>query len=83
MKQLLRLSVFVIAMIASLHVYAGKYEFMTVPGDPLGTKMYTLPNGLKIFMSVNKDEPRIQTYIAVRVGGKNDPAETTGLAHYF
>lgn len=25
----------------------------------------------------------IQTYIAVRVGGKNDPAETTGLAHYF
>ena len=41
MKQLLRLSVFVIAMIASLHVYAGKYEFMTVPGDPLGTKMYT------------------------------------------
>ena len=34
-------------------------------------------------MSVNKDKPRIQTYIAVRVGGKNDPAETTGLAHYF
>ncbi|MBQ5372534.1 MAG: insulinase family protein, partial [Rikenellaceae bacterium] len=26
---------------------------------------------------------RIQTYIAVRVGGKNDPSETTGLAHYF
>jgi predicted Zn-dependent peptidase len=34
-------------------------------------------------MSVNKDKPRLQTYIAVRVGGKNDPAETTGLAHYF
>ena len=27
--------------------------------------------------------PRIQTFIAVRVGGENDPAETTGLAHYF
>ena len=26
---------------------------------------------------------RIQTYIAVRVGSKNDPLETTGLAHYF
>ena len=83
MKHLLRLSVFVIALMATLGVNAGKYEFETVPGDPLGTKMYTLPNGLKIFMSVNKDEPRIQTYIAVRVGGKNDPAETTGLAHYF
>ncbi len=58
-------------------------QFTTVPDDPLGTKMYTLPNGLKIFMTVNKDTPRIQTYVAVRVGGKNDPAETTGLAHYF
>lgn len=55
----------------------------TVPGDPIKTRIYTLPNGLKVFMSVNKDRPRIQTYIAVRVGGKNDPAETTGLAHYF
>ena len=34
-------------------------------------------------MTVNKEEPRIQTYIAVRSGGKNDPHETTGLAHYF
>ncbi len=34
-------------------------------------------------MSVNREQPRIQTYIAVRVGAKNDPIETTGLAHYF
>ncbi len=58
-------------------------QFETVKGDPLGTQMYTLDNGLKVFMSVNKEQPRIQTYIAVKVGGKNDPAETTGLAHYF
>ena len=58
-----------------------KYE--TVPNDPLGTKIYTLDNGMKIFMSVNKEQPRIQTYIAVKVGSKNDPSETTGLAHYF
>lgn len=58
-------------------------QFQTVPNDPLDTKIYTLPNGLKVFMTVNKDAPRIQTYVAVRVGGKNDPAETTGLAHYF
>ena len=55
----------------------------SVPGDPMHTKIYTLPNGLKVYMSVNKATPRIQTSIAVRVGGKNDPAETTGLAHYF
>ena len=57
--------------------------YETVPGDPMNTRIYTLDNGLKVYMTVNKDEPRIQTYIAVRVGGKNDPAETTGLAHYF
>ena len=60
-----------------------KYSYETVEGDPLQARIYTLDNGLKVYMSVNKDEPRIQTYIAVRVGGKNDPAETTGLAHYF
>lgn len=68
---------------ASPAAAAERYAYDSVPGDPLHTKAYTLPNGLKIFMSVNRDEPRIQTYIAVRVGGKNDPAETTGLAHYF
>lgn len=60
-----------------------KYAYDTVPGDPLHTKIYTLPNGLKVFMSQNPRQPRIQANIAVRVGGKNDPAETTGLAHYF
>ncbi len=79
----LRLAALASILLASSGAFAAQHEFRTVEGDPLDTKMYTLPNGLKLFMSVNKDEPRIQTYIAVRVGGKNDPAETTGLAHYF
>lgn len=60
-----------------------KYSYETVPNDPLKARIYTLDNGLKVYLTVNKETPRIQTYIAVRVGGKNDPAETTGLAHYF
>ena len=60
-----------------------EYSYETVANDPLNARIYTLNNGLKVYMSVYKDAPRIQTYIAVRVGGKNDPAETTGLAHYF
>ncbi|MCD7930949.1 MAG: insulinase family protein [Tannerellaceae bacterium] len=59
------------------------YPYETVPNDPLGVRIYTLDNGLKVYLSVNKEKPRIQTFIGVRVGGKNDPAETTGLAHYF
>ena len=61
----------------------GNYSYDSVEGDKLGTRIYTLDNGLKVYMSVNKEQPRLQTMIAVRVGSKNDPAETTGLAHYF
>ena len=60
-----------------------KYDYEEVEGDMSQTRIYTLKNGLKIYLSVNKEEPRIQTYIAVRTGSKNDPAETTGLAHYL
>lgn len=60
-----------------------KYQYETVANDPLGTKIYTLQNGLKIYMSVNKDEPRVVTQVAVRTGSKQDPADATGLAHYL
>ena len=69
--------------VAAIMTGCAGYSYESVPGDPMNTRIYTLDNGLKVYMSVNKDEPRIQTYIAVRVGSKNDPAETTGLAHYF
>lgn len=80
MKKLMALTVVILSLLASS---CSKYKYETVKGDPMNTRIYTLPNGLKVYMSVNKETPRIQTYIAVRVGGKNDPAETTGLAHYF
>ena len=59
------------------------YSYRTFDNDPIGVREYTLDNGLKVYMSVYKDAPRIQTYIAVRAGSKNDPKETTGLAHYL
>lgn len=61
----------------------GTYAFETVEGDPMGVKVYTLANGLKVYMSINKDAPRIQTMIATRAGSKNDPSDATGLAHYL
>lgn len=79
MKRLLILAAAAIALLAG----CSQYKYETVAGDPMETKMYTLDNGLKVYMTVNKETPRIQTYIAVKVGGKNDPSETTGLAHYF
>jgi len=60
-----------------------QYKYETVPNDPLNVRIYTLDNGLTVFLTQYREAPRIQAYIAVKVGSKNDPAETTGLAHYF
>ena len=78
-----RLLMAVVCMILGMGVQAKDYKYETVEGDLMQTRIYTLDNGLKVFLSVNAEKPRIQTYIAVRTGSKNDPAETTGLAHYL
>ncbi|MDL2212526.1 insulinase family protein [Bacteroides sp. OttesenSCG-928-D19] len=86
MKKSLKYSLLLVLALLTSGLYAAgnkEYTFKSVPNDPLNARIYTLDNGLKVYMTVNKETPRIQTYIAVRVGGKNDPAENTGLAHYF
>ncbi|MBT9393429.1 insulinase family protein [Hymenobacter sp. NST-14] len=60
-----------------------EYQYQTVEGDPLQARIYTLDNGLTVYLSDYKDAPRIQTYLAVRAGSKNDPHDATGLAHYL
>ncbi|PZR39665.1 MAG: peptidase M16 [Azospira oryzae] len=59
------------------------YSYEYVENDPLNVRIYTLKNGLKVYMSKYDAAPRIQTQIAVKAGGKNDPATNTGLAHYL
>lgn len=60
-----------------------RYNYESVDNDPLGAKLYTLENGLKVYISENREEPRVVTQIAVRTGSKQDPADATGLAHYL
>lgn len=75
------LGVFLLAF--GLPIMAKEYQYQTVEGDLMNARIYTLDNGLKVYLSVNDEKPRIQTYIAVRTGSRNDPPETTGLAHYL
>lgn len=58
-------------------------SYTYVEGDPMNVRIYTLDNGLKIYLTQNKNEPTIQTLIPVRAGSTYDPKETTGLAHYL
>lgn len=59
------------------------YNYETVTNDPTNTRIYTLDNGLKVYLSHYEDAPRIQVFTAFKAGGKNDPADNTGLAHYL
>lgn len=72
-----------LVLLTALPASAKDYKYQSVKGDAMQTRIYTLDNGLKVYLSVNKEKPRIQTYIAVKTGSRNDPAETTGLAHYL
>ncbi|UFH33987.1 insulinase family protein [Chryseobacterium sp. C-71] len=67
----------------TIHTDSNNYEYITVTHDENKVRIYTLKNGLKVFLAQNFDAPRIQTYIPVRTGSNNDPSDNTGLAHYL
>jgi len=74
--------VFVLMALCALTAQAKQYSYRTVEGDPIKARIYTLDNGLTVYLSQNAEKPEIQTFIAVRAGSQNDPLESTGLAHY-
>ena len=65
------------------HTDGNGFEYETVSDDPTGLRLYALDNGLKVYLSQNKAEPKIQTFIPVRAGSVYDPKDNTGLAHYL
>ncbi|MEL4454689.1 M16 family metallopeptidase [Lutimonas vermicola] len=69
--------------VAESHQDKNGYTYESVTNDPTGLRLYTLDNGLKVYLSQNNDAPTIQTYVAVRAGSSYDPKESTGLAHYL
>jgi predicted Zn-dependent peptidase len=73
----------ILLMVPSFLSAQKQFNYQTVGGDPMGARIYTLDNGLKVYLSVYKNEPRIMTAIAVRTGSKNDPSDNTGLSHYL
>lgn len=71
------------AIVTETKTDANGFSYETVTNDPTGLRLYTLDNGLKVYLSQNFDEPKVQTFIGVRAGSNYDPAESTGLAHYL
>ena len=42
-----------------------------------------LDNGLTVMLTENHDAPKVFRMVAIKAGGKNDPSDATGIAHYL
>ena len=56
-----------------------KFE-RVVQGD---IKTITLNNGMKAVLCEDHSKPQIWGAVCVHAGGKNDPSDNTGMAHYL
>ena len=57
--------------------------FSQQKSKPINVKEYVLDNGLTVMLSENNESPNIFGVIGVKAGGKNDPKDATGIAHYL
>jgi zinc protease len=51
--------------------------------DPLAVKEYRLKNGLTVYLNEDHTLPNVFGAVVVKGGSKRDPADATGIAHYF
>ena len=51
--------------------------------QPMKINTYTLKNGMRVMLCEDHQQPSIYGAVLVHVGGKNDPADNTGMAHYL
>ena len=60
------------------------FIFATTFGkSPLLVDTYKLDNGLTVILNPDDNEPIVYGAVGVKGGGKQDPADATGIAHYL
>ncbi|MBS2211223.1 insulinase family protein [Carboxylicivirga mesophila] len=65
------------------HTDSNGYSYESVTNDPYNARIYTLDNGLKVYLTRNLDEPRVAALIGVKAGSTFEDPNATGLAHYM
>ncbi len=60
-------------------------QVLVLSGQDLGIQVdtYQLDNGLTVYLNEDENATNVYGSIWVNAGGKNDPAEATGIAHYL
>ena len=64
-------------------VDGNSFEYEYVTNDPYNGRIYTLKNGLKVYLARIPVKPRIVVRFLVKAGLADSPADATGLAHYL
>ena len=59
------------------------YSNEKVNYDPLKVHTYKLKNGLTVYLNEDHNTTSVFGAVAVRGGGKRDPKDATGIAHYL
>ena len=49
----------------------------------INLEFYELPNGMKVYLNEDPNASNVYGAVWVNAGGKNDPADATGIAHYL
>ena len=64
-------------------VFANNLAYAQQTQNPMKVTKVILDNGFTIYLNEDHSEPKVYGRVAVRAGSKNDPADATGIAHYF
>ena len=51
--------------------------------SPLDVEVYTLENGLTVMLNEDRNETSVFGAVVIDGGGKRDPSDATGIAHYL
>ena len=64
-------------------VYLAILTWLFGVSDPLDVEIYTLENGLTVLLNEDHNETSVFGAVLVKGGGKRDPQDATGIAHYL
>lgn len=74
-------TLFLAALIMALSASVAQATEPTFP--PIAYETFTLDNGLRVVLSVDRSAPVVATFVHYHVGSKNERADRTGFAHFF
>lgn len=58
-------------------------NLITITDESEMPLVYKLPNGFTVILYSDRAQPQVTGMVVTLTGGKNDPADATGMAHYM